>query len=123
MDIKVIDHQGKEVVEEQVVPSDNAPQTTDGTPFIYQQVAEMFDLTPKEAYQYRAKIQTLVDYAKQVANDSTDIDIKWAIRNLALKVGTPPLGERMINYLAKYAHLKTDQTRLQKEIENYESAN
>jgi hypothetical protein len=39
---------------------------------------------------------------------------------LEYKVGTPELGEKLINYLSKYAYLKLEQKKLDEEVKKYE---
>lgn len=85
-----------------------------------QSIGQMFDLKPTQIAAYKEKIGLLYDYAKSQTEDRSMEGIKWAIRSLQGKVGTPPLGEKWINYLSKYAYLKLENMKMQKEVENYE---
>ena len=121
MDIKVVDQKGEEVPVEQVAnpnPSDTTP-VKDGEIFI-QQVGSIFDFTPQEAVKFRTKLNLLIDYAKTQTEDHSLEGIRWAIRSLQGKVGTPPLGQKWINYLTEYAFLKMEQMRLQQKTQEYE---
>jgi len=122
MDIKIVDNKGNEVPVEEVpkefTPSDTSP-FKEGEMLI-QQVGQIFDMTPVECQKYMNKLNTLIDYAKTQTEDRTPEGIKWAIRSLQGKVGTPPLGQKWIAYLAEYAHLKLEGIERQKMIDNFE---
>ena len=116
MDIKVVDVPVEEKIEAK--EPDTVVSTTGQ--LLVQSVAEMFDLKPSESSKFQSKINTLIDYAKTQTDQHSPEGIKWALRSLALKVGTPPLGEKLITYLTKYAYLATEKKNLEKEIEKYE---
>ena len=115
MNIKVIGE------EEQVIePKEAETITLKLDEFLPQSVGQLFDLSPDEINHYSDKLGTLIDYAKTCTDDRSPEGIKWAIRSLESRVGTPPLGEKRINFLSKYAWLKLDELRLKKEVEQYE---
>jgi hypothetical protein len=87
---------------------------------LIQSVGQIFDLRPREIQGSKERLNLLIEYAKSVTTDHTPEGLKWAIRNLQSRVGTPPLGERWLPYLSKYAYLKLESIKLQKEVENYE---
>ena len=118
MDIKILDQRGEEVKPEPMKESDSLPVITGD--LMVQSVGQMFDMRPAEILTWKEKIGLLIDYAKTQTDDRTPEGIKWAIRSLQGRVGTPPLGEKWVNYLSKYAWLKLDEIRLKKEVENYE---
>jgi len=90
---------------------------------LQQQVAQLFDLKTNEVSQFANKIQTLIDYAKTQTDNHSPEGIKWAIRDLSFKVGTPPLGEKMINYLTLYAYTRSNRDKLDKQIAKIERRN
>jgi hypothetical protein len=119
MDIKIVNDQGIEEVEEPKVAGEPG-ETTNFSDVLIMSVGQLFDLKPSEMGAMKDKIQILIDYAKtQTDNDSPE-SIKWAIRSLQGKVGTPPLGEKWINYLSKYAYLKLEGLKLKEETEQFE---
>ena len=61
------------------------------------QVTQMFDLKDSEKSQYRSKLDALIEYAKMKTDDHSPEGIKWALRSLGTKLGTPPLGEKLVN--------------------------
>src|SRR3990167_11270334 len=117
MDIKIVGTTGEEVKQEPMKESDSLPVITGD--LMVQSVGQMFDMRPAEILTWKEKIGLLIDYAKTQTDDRTPEGIKWAIRSLQGRGGTPPLGEKWGNYLSKYAWLKLDEIRLKKEGEKY----
>lgn len=72
-----------------------------------------------DADRYSEKIDILLDYAKTQTTDKTLEGLKWAVRNLEMKLGSPPLSEKRINYVAQFAYLELQQKKLQKEKEKF----
>lgn len=120
MKIKVVGSTGEEIKPE--VRDYEAPEKTpvkEGE-VILQQVGQLFDLKPTECQKYANKLRTLIEYAKTQTDDHSVMGIKWTIRSLQGKVGTPPLGQKWIAYLTEYAHLKLEGMERQKDIDKYE---
>jgi hypothetical protein len=120
MDIKVVGDHGEIVKEnklEEVEPSN--PPVRDNQA-IKQAVSDVFGLSSREVGMHSAAINTLIDYAISQSDDPTPENVKWAIRQLYLKVGTPPLGENVITYLSRYAYLAMEQNKISKELKKYE---
>lgn len=84
-----------------------------------EQVAQTFDLKPSEISQYKGKLDTLIEYAKLKTDDHSPEGLKWAIRQLGVKVGTPPLGEKLINYLNLYARLYLEGRHIDEEKQKF----
>ena len=120
MKIDIVDDQGN--VEESKPREVKTPVEVPMIPgeMLVFSVAQMFDILPTEIGNYREKINLLVEYAHSQTEDRSPEGVKWAIRSLQGKVGTPPLGEKWINYLGKYAYLKLEGIKLQKDVEKYE---
>lgn len=72
-----------------------------------------------EISQYNSELKTLLDYAKTQTKDYSPENLKWVIRQLELKTGTPPFGEKAIKYLARFAFLSLEQQKINKELESY----
>lgn len=123
IDIKILDSQGIEKTQEVVEPKESETEpapTTLTQEYITNSVGALFDLTPSEISQFGDKIDTILQYAKSQVDEPSPENLKWAIRSLQGKVGTPPLGEKWINYLGKYCYLKLESMKLNKETEKYE---
>jgi len=73
----------------------------------------------EEKYRYKEKVETLLEYVKTQTNDWSPESIKWVIRSLELKLGTPPFSEKRINYVAQYAWLCMETQRLAEEKEKF----
>ena len=121
MNIKIVDQAGQEVV------ADKGQEVKEGTgtvsptgEIMFNSISQMFDLKPNEAQSEKSRLTTIIEYAISKTDDHSPEGIKWAIRSLASKLGTPPLGEKMIPYLARYAYLQTNRAKLEKDIEKYE---
>ena len=120
MDIKIVGDNGQVVEQTQEPVGQATPNLTipEGE-FLLQQVAQTFDLKPSEISQHKTKLNTLIEYAKLKTDEHTPEGIKWAIRQLGVKVGTPPLGEKLINYLTKYAYLYLEGKKIDKQKEMF----
>lgn len=119
MDIKVVNDEEQEVSKETTEPVETKI-LVDGEPFIYNQLGQMFDMLPSEVNMMKDKLEVILEYAKTQVTEQTMENIKWAIRDLSSKVGTPPLGEKLVNYLSKYAYLNLERINLEKDIKKYE---
>lgn len=123
-DIKIVDENGKEVTPE-IPKSNNEPEMTlvpTGV-FLAEQIAKLFDLKPNEVSQYKAKLNTLIDYAKTKTDNHSPESLKWVLRRLSTKLGTPTLGEKPITYLSRFAHLELESHRIEQEKRNFIDAN
>ena len=118
MDIKIVDQAGKEVKPVEQKVSDTEPSITGD--LLEMSVGQLFDMRPNEIQASRDQIRLLVEYAKSVTDDHTSMGIKWAIRSLQGRVGTPPLGQKWLPYLTQYAYIKLESLKIQKEVEKYE---
>ena len=120
MSIKVVDERGEEVKEVQIEPKDpEGGLVADGMLLTERVARELFDMMPSEISRNKSKLNTLIDYAKTKTEDHSPEGIKWALRNLSLKLGTPPMGEKLISYMTRYAHLDLESQEIAKEKEKY----
>lgn len=86
---------------------------------VFDGVAQLFDINPNESTKFESKLNTLIDYAKTQTDDHTPEGIKWALRMLQGKVGTPPLGQKWVDYLSRFAYLSLESNKLDKELTNF----
>ena len=54
---------------------------------------------------YAKEIKTLISWARTQSDKHDPVNLKWILRNLQMKLGTPPLAEKMITRAARYAYL------------------
>lgn len=118
-DIKIQDEQGNIVEQEAQTAGDPVATIPEGT-LLAERVAQMFDLKPSEVSKYKRKLNTLIEYAKTKTDDHSPQGLKWAIRSLGTKLGTPPLGEKLLPYLTRYAHLSLESNRIEAEKQKFE---
>ena len=71
---------------------------------------------------YRDKVDTLIEYVKTQTKDLSPESVKWVIRSLELKLGTPPFSEKRISYVAQFAYLLSEKRKLDKDIKSFETA-
>lgn len=73
-----------------------------------------------EVSKYRDNLETVLEWAKTKTKDHSPEGLKWAIRNLELRLGTPPFGENRVRFLARYAYLQMESGKITKEMEQLE---
>lgn len=119
MNIQIVGEDGK-VSESQptpVVEASNEPFK--GGELMLNQIATLFDFKPSEISQNSSKLQTLLDYAKSQSDDHSPENLKWIIRSLGTKLGTPALGENLLAFISRYAHLHLEGMKIEKEKEQF----
>lgn len=117
-EIKIVDENGVEKAQEP--KSELKSENNISSPVLAElqekaifQVVGLDDSNKQSAYRHKA--QTLLEYAKSQTEDHSPENLKWIIRSLELKLGTPPLAEKRVNYLARYAWLEMEESKLKKE--------
>ena len=122
MDIKIINDQGK-VETKDTLPMDSK-RNVDALALPEMEsraIGQVMGLEKDSEFgQYQDKIQTLLDYAKSQTDDHSLENLKWVVRSLELKLGTPPFAEKRITWLSRYAYLSTEEAKLKKEKEVFE---
>lgn len=119
-DIKMVDESGKDLGNQQRVPK--TPDVVfQGKPDAITRTAveQVMDLDVKNAIQYRDSVDILVKWAKQETKNGSPEAVKWAIRELEMSLGSPPISEKRVAYVARYAYLRMEKAKLEKEIESY----
>ncbi|MCC7571458.1 hypothetical protein KO465_09115 [Candidatus Micrarchaeota archaeon] len=106
-------------VEEAKTPEETVVSTSSKSEILQNAVADVFDLDRNEVSKYQDKIDTLLEYAKTQSDKPSRESIMWALRNLEMKLGSPPLSEKRINYVARFAYLAKQQSEIKKEMDSY----
>ena len=122
--IKIIGDDGKEVIPEE--PREMKEPGDVVIPegiLMVEQLGKMFNFVPTEITEHKHKLQILLEYAKSKTDDHSIENLKWEVRHLGVKLGTPPLGEQLINQLFRYATLDLQSRKIDKEKERYINAN
>lgn len=94
-----------------IVEADPPKENTPLESAIYQ----VMGVDPSEQSKYQEKAQVLLDYAKGETQDCSPENLKRIIRSLELKIGSPPLSERRIDYITRYAYLALEEKKLKKD--------
>lgn len=74
----------------------------------------------EEKGRYRDDLDILLQYAKSQTKDHSPENIKWIIRSIELKLGTPPLAEKRIKYMSRYAYLSLENNKIKEEMKKFE---
>lgn len=111
-DIRIVNENNEEV-DSQPVEIKTPPNIEEGGLVLRSEVAKLFDFTPNEIASYKNKLDTLIEYAKTKTEDHSPEGIKWAVRQLGVKLGTPPLTERLIEYLYRFAYLSLEGNKIE----------
>lgn len=82
-------------------------------------IANMLGIERSEIGRNSSKLNTLIDWAK--LNTDSEEDIRWTIRRLESRLGTPPLGMSKLNQLAEYAFLWMQSQDINKKLNDYVS--
>lgn len=93
------------------------PETTVSVDSSAQELADMFEIDKQDYGKLSPKINTLLDWAKQ--NTSDGEDIRWTLRRLETKLGTPPMGRSKLDHMAEYAYLWLQGRELNKKLDSY----
>lgn len=117
-DIKIVDAQGKEVVESQT----DINATPDDMDFAEGEisrvaVAQVFNMKSDEIGENKQKMDTLIKWAKEQTEDHSMQNLKWVIKNLEMRLGSPAFGENRITKVARYAALDLEGKRIEREKE------
>jgi hypothetical protein len=75
---------------------------------------QVLDIEQDDRSRYSKEINTLVEWAKQTTGSDEHEKLQWAIRDLKMKLSTPP-HEARIKYLARFAYLDLEEKRIKKE--------
>jgi len=119
MEIKIVDENGQ--VEEAKTPVAEVERDIDvSAPADLNviDVAQMLDLGLEEMKEDSDKIKTLIDWAKTQVDEPTMANIKIAIRNLESRVGSPPMSEKRVSKMHRFAFLELQEQKLKKEKES-----
>jgi len=122
MDIAIVDPQGNKVEKpnEPIVSEHNAtfpvlPEIQVGA------VGEAMGLEGRELIKYRDDIDTIIDYLRTKSTNLSPANIRFLIRELEIKLGAPPVSEKRIKFVSRYAYLLTEKRKLDGELKQFET--
>ena len=123
--IRTVDSDGEVEPTEEAPKEVAEPQATVDPPLLPElqtkAIEDVMGLEDKaDKARYRDNVQTLLEWAKTQTTDHSPSNLMWVIRSLELKLGTPPLAEKRIIWMSRYAYLMTEKGKLDKEVKQFE---
>lgn len=76
--------------------------------------------TLSQINKYSDNLRTLLSYAKSQTKNHSLESLKWTIRSLGEKLGTPSFAEDRIKYITRYAWFSNEERRIQEEKKKFE---
>lgn len=86
-------------------------------------VSDVLGLTKEEVGKYQDKLDILLEWAKTKTEDHSPENLKWVIRDLGFNLGTPPLGQKLVNWLAEYAYLNRQSQEINNRLDKMKHGN
>ena len=81
-------------------------------------IAQFFDIDSKEMINNVEGIETIMKWVKTQTDDLDLMNIKWVLRELEDKLGSPPLTEKRISQVVRYATLDLQSKQIEREKES-----
>lgn len=116
MDIKVVNPQGSvQELKDQTVNTPETIVTGQDNQLDRIAIGQMFDMDIKSISKDAKKIDTLIQWAKDEAKTDDMMQLKWVIKNLEAKLGSPNFGETRLTKLHRYAYLDIEGKKMEAE--------
>lgn len=106
-DVEIIEERNNESIPQQVIDGGNEGEINE---IAVKQVLEL----DRDDTDYDDEIETLIKWAKRQVDDDDPQSLKWAIRDLRMRLGTPSMGDA-IKHLARFAYLDLEEKRVKEE--------
>lgn len=106
-DVEIIEERNNESIPQQVIDGGNEGEINE---IAVKQVLEL----DRDDTDYDDEINTLIKWAKRQVDDDDPQSLKWAIRDLRMRLGTPNMGDA-IKHLARFAYLDLEEKRVKEE--------
>lgn len=72
----------------------------------------------RDSTDYDSELSILVDWAREQTGGDDPTELKWAIRDLRMRIGTPSFGDA-IKHLSRFAYLDLEEKRIKKEKQGF----
>jgi len=105
MQIKILDDKGQELKQKEKRVEADYGQTIPEGIILLEQMGSLFNFTHAEVESYKTELNTLIEFAKTQTDNHSINELKWVLTDLGVRLGSPPLGEKRIKQLVRYAHL------------------
>jgi hypothetical protein len=123
MDIKIVGDTGSpiEAPREVITTPVNATGGSQPDELYQREVGKLMGLENESDFnKYQPNLKTLVDYAKSQTTDHSPENLKWIVRSLNAKLGSPPFGEDRIKFISRYTYLLNESKRIDAEKKKFE---
>lgn len=122
MDIKVVTPEGHPVEEKaEIIASPSGVGGSQPDEIYQKEIGRVLGLENESDFnKYQPNLKTLVDYAKSQTTDHSPENLKWIVRSLNAKLGSPPFGEDRIKFISRYTYLLNEQKRIDAERKKFE---
>lgn len=127
--IRPVDANGEIITEkldkvDQALSAVKEPQGIEGTEILNDALIKSVEQSVgldlgEEITRYSSQVKTILEWAKTQTKEHTPENIKWAIRQLEMRIGTPPIGEKIVSRLARIAFLEMENKKINDEIKSY----
>lgn len=121
MEITIVDPQGNKVEPKKTEIVSEHSATFPVLPEIQTNaVADAMGLEGKDIIKYRDDIDTIIDYLRTKSKNLSPANIRFFIRELEIKLGSPPVSEKRIKFVSRYAYLLSEKGKLDGELKQFE---
>lgn len=110
-DLEVLQERNDASMPQQVIEDGDAGEISH---IAVKQVLEL----DRDTSDYDNEINTLVDWAREQTGGDDPIELKWAIRDLRMRLGTPTHGDA-IKHLARFAYLDLQEKKIKSEKRDF----
>ena len=80
-------------------------------------VRQVLELGPHDS-EHDGDVKILVEWAKEQVGEDDPMKLKWAVRDLRMRIGTPSFGDP-IKHLSRFAYLDLEEKRIKAEKRNF----
>lgn len=82
-------------------------------------VADILGMDHSQISKYDSKLRTVMDYIKTQTDDLSPENIKWVVRDVSMRIGSPAFGEKTIDHVARYAFLQNEHKKISTELTSF----
>lgn len=117
-DISIVDSSGEKVIHEERNVN-TSPSALGGPDGELERVAigQVLNIGSDEISEGREKIDSIVRWAKTQSEDHSFQNLKWIVKQLEMKLGTPDFGESRLTKVSRFAFLDMEGKRIEMEKE------
>jgi len=120
MDIKIVGEPEVQTVDNPVEKQPDKMEVVNPYAIEEMSIHQMLEIDgDADKQKYTPEIKTLYNWVKTQTKDLSPENIKWTIRELQLKLGTPPFGEDRAKHLSRFAYLDMEGKKIEEEKKKY----